>query len=581
MKRTLQVATISALSLFSLGAYAQEQTLVASWEAEDFVGWGYKPDNNNFPYVKSEGHSGGYYVQRISKSNSVVYLVSVDEAGTYDLKMHYMIKADGGQIGSTISVWVNDQERGVTTVEDYTTDDTSVETKSITYQVYLDAGVNTLRIGRNRGLSGTEGTDWKPYTPNFDRFELFKSASEITKPAVDPNHAENVGVTTFAGLDGYTALQSVTSENLFTIRAESGNETVANLVDWNPETKFISTAPSETITISFTSEAATGFALRNLSFDTKEVVLASYSIQRSKDGSTWEDIPTDSRFMNLYFDNVGTTNGEWKTGFNGSYDYRHYRFTIKPIPGNEKLEIGEMKIYGLYQKLPDLTNTENGLVFTTNTEVDGSNAENQAIDDDATKKFSVTANTLDVIYKFNDYAHVTAYSLANAANPGARDPKSWVLEASNDSVDFVELDKVEDYTWFIDRRCQDVRILPKNKSAYKYYRLKVLEKQGSEPYMHIGEFQLFGTLEEAPGEVTTKQDELLNTPVAVYADGDMLVIDNPVSQEVRYSVFDITGKLLETGNFTSVQERVAVGQGLFIVHLSADGKSEALKLYVE
>ena len=74
-----------------------------------------------------------------------------------------------------------------------------------------------------------------------------------------------------------------------------------------------------------------------------------------------------------------------------------------------------MKIYGLYQKLPDLTNAKNGQASTTNTVIDGSNNENQAIDDDATKKFSVTANTLDVIYKFNDYAHVTAYSLANAA----------------------------------------------------------------------------------------------------------------------------------------------------------------------
>ncbi len=584
MKQTLQVVTISALSLFSLGAYAQNQPLVASWEAEDFVGWGYKPDNSNFPYVKSEGHSGGHYIQRISKSNSVVYLVNVDEAGTYDLKMHYMIKGDGGQIGSTISVWVNDQERGITTVQDYTAEDTSVETKSITYQVYLDAGVNTIRIGRNRGLPGTEGIDWKPYTPNFDRFELFKSVSEITKPATDKNHADNVGVTTFSGLDGYTALQSVMQDKtLFTLAAESGNETVGNLVDFDPSTKFVSTAEEETLVLHFPDGIASGYALRNLVFDTKEVIVESYSIQRSKDGKTWEDIPADSRFISLYYDNAGTAIGEWKTGFNDDkYEERYYRFTIKRIPGLDKMEIGEMKIYALYQGFADLTNAENGTISSIKEgEVKVDKPSSNAIDDNVGSKFSLfDTQTLDLTYAFNEYAHVTAYSIANAVGPADRDPKSWILEASNDNEKFIELDKVEGYAWYHEKRCQDVRILPNNQNAYKYYRLTVTENNGG-TMVHLSEFQLFGVLEKNPGEVTTKQNELWDAPVAVYPEDNVLVFENPVNNEVHYSVFDVTGKLQKAGCFTSLRERVAVGQGLFIVHLSADSKSKALKLYVE
>ena len=582
MKRILQTAAVSALSLLSLCAYAQEEQPILSWEAEDFVGWGYKPDSNNFPYVKSDGHSGGYYIQRISKSNSVVYRVNVEEEGTYDLKMYYMIKADGGQIGSTVSVWVNDQERGVTTVTDYTSEDTSVETKTIVYPVYLDKGLNTLRIGRNLGLPGSEGTDWKPYTPNFDKFELYKATAEIEKPATDSDHDANVGVQTFTGLDGYTALQSVmTGKTLFTLTAESGNETVGNLIDFDPATKFVSVADKEILTLHFPDGVAGGYALRNLVFDSKDVILESYSMQRSKDGETWEDIPTDSRFITLYYDNVGTAAGEWKTGFNDDkYEERYYRFTIKKVPGLDKMEIGEMKIYALYQGFVDLTNDENGTVSSIKEgEVKVDKPSSNAIDDNVGSKFSLyDTKTLDLTYTFNEYAHITAYSLANAFGPGARDPKSWVLEASNDGVEFVELDKVEGYVWYHEKRCQDVRVLPNNKLAYKYYRLNVTNN--GDAMTHIGEFQLFGTLKSEPGEVTTKLGDNTADCLDVFAGENAVIINKTTTDAVTYQIFDITGKQLKQSVFTGAQERVSLGKGLFVVRAIAEGEPLTVKVHV-
>ncbi len=561
MKKNLQLAAMAVCLFFLSLAGVNAQTLVASWEAEDYVGWGWKPDANNFPVVQSAGHSGGWYIQRVSPSNSAIYFINVANAGVYDLKMYYMILADGGQIGSDIGVRVNDQIIRSTTVTEYTTSDSSTETKTITFPVYLDAGVNMLRIGQNTIIPGATS-----YTPNFDKFELYTSIESLEKPETDVNYETTNNIKTYAGLDSYTALNSIyndqTSTTLFTLTSDTENPTTQNLIDNNTSTKFTSTEDTVTFTLHFPH--GSGFALRNIVFDTNEVILSSHLIQRSKTGEegSWENINVDARFISLFYGNTGTANGEWKTGYNSSYDYKYYRFTIKKIPGATNIEIGDMKVYGLYQGLVDLADDTNGTVSTSNTSIDGSNVVSRAIINDATLKFSVNGANLDVIYTFNNYARIKAYSLANAATPGGRDPKSWKLEGTIDGENYVLLDTVANYTWFIDRRCQDIRVI-ENPGIYKTYKMTVTAKQGTDSYLHVGEFQVFGTLETSL--TTGTQNPENNSNISVYASEKSIVINNPANQVVLYQIYDTTGKQVKSGIAGTSQNEINMQNGMYLI----------------
>ena len=575
MKKKLHLTAI-AVGLFFLSlAGVNAQTLVTSWEAEDYVGWGWKPDANNFPLVQSAEHSGGWYVQRVSQSNSAIYFVNVDNAGVYDLKMFYMIKANGGQIGSNIGVRVNDQVVRNITVTEYTDTDTSIEPKNITFPIYLDAGVNMIRIGQNNILTTS-------YTPNFDKFELYTSTQTLVKPDTDVDYSSTGNLQTYFGLDSYTAMKNIYNDHsetsLFTLTSDSENPTTQNLIDNNTATKFASTANTETFTLYFPH--GTGFALRNIVFDTNEVVLSSHLMQRSKTGEpgSWESMHVDARFISLFFGNTGTANGEWKTGFNTTYDYRYFRFTIKKIPGASNIAIGDMKIYGLYQGLVDLADDINGTVSTSNTSIDGTNVVSRAIVNDATLKYSVNGSNLDVIYTFNNFAKVKAYSLGNAASPSARDPKSWKLEGSTDGENFVLLDTVADYKWFIDRRCQDVRII-QNPGIYKTYKMTVTAKQGNESFLHIGEFQIFGTLESSITTSTTNLENIEN--VKVYTTNKSIHFDNPTNHSFTYYIYDFTGKQMVTGNAVSSHKQVNLNNGLYIVRTTAGNITNTSKVLIK
>ncbi|MDD3079729.1 MAG: hypothetical protein PHH37_11605 [Paludibacter sp.] len=398
MKKTLLFHALCML-FFLLPFTINAQTLVASWEAEDYVGLGLKPDVANYPLVASVDHSGGYYIQRISKSQSAIYFVNLATEGVYELKIFYMIAADGGQIGSNIGVRVNNQViRGVT-VTDYTDTDNSTVTKSITYPIYLDAGVNMIRIGQNKKYFSSEG-----YTPNIDKFELYTSEESLDKPDDDADYANQAELNTYSGLDGYTAIfdtyKNLSATDLYTVTSESSNSTIGNLADGNNATKFISTNDEETITLYFPH--GSGFALRNLVFDNSEVTLSSHTIQRSTDGITWENMPAANVFLSLYYSNAGTACGGWQATTESTYDYKYYRFTIKKIPGASGIEIGDMKIYGLYQGLQDLTESANGSISTSLAagDVEGGlpNGLNQAIDNDGKLKFVAKNNaTLNIM----------------------------------------------------------------------------------------------------------------------------------------------------------------------------------------
>ena len=81
-----------------------------------------------------------------------------------------------------------------------------------------------------------------------------------------------------------------------------------------------------------------------------------------------------------------------------------------------------------------------------------------------------------------------AYSLATANDSAPRDPKSWIVEGSNDGTSWVRLDSRQDITWQ-SRYQRKVFDFP-NTTPYKYYRMQILANSGDGTLMQLSEWTM-------------------------------------------------------------------------------------------
>jgi len=530
------------------------QTLVTKWEAEDFIGTGFKPVTNNYPILASVNHSGGKYLQKIDQFQSVFYYVNVQTAGVYDLKIYYMAGAIAGQVGNTVAVRINNQVISGVQVATYTAADNSTPIIT-TLPVYLDAGTNQIRIGQNDAFISGSG-----YCPNIDYYELYTSTAALTKPADDAAFA--TGLLTYdMQYPDYTDFPT-----WCTVSSASGNSTIGNLTDNSSATKFVSNNASETINLFYPD----GFVLRRLVVDNPYVLVGL--IERSLDGTTWSTWSG----TNLYTTNNLSGVAAQLTGTPPDYladntgGYKYYRVTFTKPYWATQLEIGEMQVQGIQRSttafnVADLTNAVNGNVSTNATLSDGTtNGVSQAIDDLWGKKFSVMQTTFQVVYQFNNYARVTTYGLANAVGL-MRDPKKWELQGSNDGTNYTTLHAVQNFA-FTAVQCQYMFNIA-SPNVYKYYRFDMQQNNGDLTYSHIAELQLFGTLET---NVPTGVIESVSQPFSAYGSDNQIVLKNNSSKLVTYQIFDVTAKLLKQGNFTS-EMNVPMSKGLYIVKITSTG----------
>lgn len=540
-------------SLFAATALSA-QTLVTSWEAENFVGNGFQVDANNIPIVVSAGHSGGKFVQRISQSQSLLYYVNVATAGVYDLKMFYMIQAAAAQIGTKIGVRVNNQFIRGTEVTEFTAADNSTTPASITFPIYLDAGINLIRIGKNGSWSSG-------YAPNFDYFELYTSTAILEKPADDTPANIAGSLTPFIEAGDFTRIPGI-----FKVAVAGGNPTAANLIDNNPATEFVSNNEIDTIVISYPSTLCT-FMLRGIASTNPYVVMGG--IERSLDSITWDattyrshalfDMNKTVAYSTAAFWNA-TADPTITTNFT---DYKYYRFTVRKPSWEAQLRIEDLKICGSLQSYVDLTEAANGTQSIEVTgAVDGTNGVNNAFDNSISSKCSYNTSSFKISYTFTDSARVNAYLITTAGSPAARNAKAWVFEGSTNGTTYVQLDSVSGFVWANERRATYLTKI-QSPGIYKIFRLRVKEKQGADTYLHLGEVQLFGELKSSIVTNVSTPDQL---SLNVYSANNQIVLKANVP--TPYQIFDVAGRLIKRGHVNATELSVQMSKGLYLVKIA-------------
>jgi hypothetical protein len=597
MKKNLQLAAVAVCLFFLSLAGVNAQTLVASWEAEDFIGMGFFA--NAISTSTDPSISGGKFLGKgkFSQSNSIFYYVNVAQAGWYNLTAYYMTKVTDTSVEVAngyvcIGVRVNNQDANGIKIfaEDATaTENTNPGSKSVS--VYLNQGVNKIRIGQNKAFrtkeNGTASVDGK-YLPPLDKFELY---SDFTK--VDPAPADAVNnpegnyyeqraadyltsdINTFAS-DGadYTMFNG-----LFSIECLSSPEnlTVNNLIDNNPATSFVSNNDEETFLVTY--PASTGvFCLRSIEALNPNVAISL--IERSKDNVTFDSGFGRASVFGTSNTISNSTIGIWSTTdepdpTNKHQDYIYYKFTIKKIPGSEDaINIPDLRICGSFFNYVDLTETSNGSVLVEAVETTSGSFESNylvnVVDNNFGSKCSYINGTngvlMNITYTFNDYAKVNYYTVTTAggvSNTLQRDAVSWRLEGWNNEGSPVVLDEVTDHSWANVKRAQVLRKIDVP-NIYKYYKLYITKKATETSNgVHVGEFQVFGTLETSL--TTGTQTPENNSNISVYASEKSIVINNPANQVVLYQIYNITGKQVKSGMAGASQHEINMQNGMYLI----------------
>ena len=136
--------------------------------------------------------------------------------------------------------------------------------------------------------------------------------------------------------------------------------------------------------------------------------------------------------------------------------------------------------------------TEGGTASDDGASNPGSEGEANAFDNQSSTKWLVFSPTGNIAYDFaNEDAYaINSYKITSANDESTRDPKSWVLEGSNNNSTWAIVDTRSGQTF--GGRFETITYTPSiTSTAYKQYRLRVTENSGN-GLLQIAEIQMFG-----------------------------------------------------------------------------------------
>ncbi|GHT34328.1 hypothetical protein FACS189434_10310 [Bacteroidia bacterium] len=138
----------------------------------------------------------------------------------------------------------------------------------------------------------------------------------------------------------------------------------------------------------------------------------------------------------------------------------------------------------------DLTIVQNAVITAQYSDSPSGEEAEKAFDGTIDTKFLTYHSSVWIQYDFssNNAFVVNKYSLVSADDENKRDPKNWVLQASNDGEDWITLDTQTDIN-FAERK-ETKTFLIANATPYKIYRLNVTANHG-DSRIQFSEFGLY------------------------------------------------------------------------------------------
>lgn len=408
--------------------------------------------------LNHSGFSNEKYVANfIINSDSYLLFdnVNVSQAGTYELKAF----TTGSKRPFTVKV--NSYERSL----HWTTDspDWNAPPAAVTSAlVYLDAGVNVIRIGAEI-----------EHGPNIDKFEIHKTSASIEKPQ-KVNMAFSYDFTDEA-----------------TITAEHANGTLAFLTDNDESTYYeVSGVNSTTITVDCKESKVITSMLLSAG---RGVDVSGWKVEYSTNGSTWQQLtPASSQTvgmgdMTLFAYDITSLNAK-------NFAARYFRLTAK---GSNKIRIAEWQLFGIplaspLQPLPADITAGGNIQTQASASPQGHSGQTYTnlFDRKISTKYSADGTRMYVQYVLDQAYKLSSYTITSANDAPEKDPKLWSFSGYNPEEGWIELD--EQLNFQFPGRLATMKFDINSEKEFTAFILEVSGvKAGSA--VQLGNLQVFGT----------------------------------------------------------------------------------------
>ncbi len=300
----------------------------------------------------------------------------------------------------------------------------------------------------------------------------------------------------------------------------------------------------------------------------------SWILQGSNDGDNWTTVNSKS---NISF----SMGGEQKLyPVTTNIEYNYFRLTISRISdlGATEVEMAELELHGTGFSQTDFT-ANGGAVSAEFPGLANYEGEDKLIDKlSSTKYCGDFSGSSWFMYQSTTPISITAYSVTSANDDGTRDLKEWILEASNNGINWTEIDSRNDQL-FAYRLTTQYYGCNKDENTYTHFRLKVTGNNGSD-LLQWSQWQLLNIL--GAGDISSAVHEVEDALVMqIYPNPvrDFLHID--LQKQANVYIYNVSGQLIRTMiayqgvntiDFSSYEK------GAYIVRISSDKKVVTKKI---
>lgn len=262
----------------------------------------------------------------------------------------------------------------------------------------------------------------------------------------------------------------------------------------------------------------------------------NWTIEGSNDGQTWTSIHSRS---NITF----ATRGERKTyTVSSSTKYQYFRMSVTKISSDASTEvkIGEWELHGTGISTEAIP-SKDGTITSEYDGISAGESVSKLNDNSENSKYCTNfSSSAWVSYQLTSPAKITGYSITSANDNDVRDPKSWVLEASDDGSTWVVLDSRTDEVFPYRYTTQYYSCDAENK--YTYFRLNITANNGAE-LLQAAEWQLLDIVGVGL-DIEDIEDDVANIEIYPNPVTDKLYINMPDNGLVK--LFSISGQLIES-----------------------------------
>lgn len=275
----------------------------------------------------------------------------------------------------------------------------------------------------------------------------------------------------------------------------SGSEVTTNLFDNNNDSKWLALDNTAWVSYQFDQHAILSSYSVTSANDAPTRDPQDWRLQGSNDALNWQVI--DSQTAQVFDQRYQT-----KTYMISNRDsFSHYRLDITKNSGDNLIQLAEFALSGEYQTDPPpvdnseiLTQIDNGTV-TFSEQIHAGEGATNLFDGNSYSKWLAQNNTAWVAYQFTKQAHVTHYTLTSANDAPDRDPKSWLLQGSNDGQQWTTLDSQSNQGF--NNRYEVNQYTVNQPKSFSFYRLNITDNHGAN-YTQLAEVALIGTFTNTP-----------------------------------------------------------------------------------